>query len=407
MWLWGQPIFDSILLGAYLSLMTLMWAGLVLGVPKWGRHHRLSPPVGAPVEPVPSVTICIPARNEAQNIAACVEAARNQLWPSLEVVVVDDRSTDDTGRIAREAARGDARVQVVSGTEPPVGWSGKAWACARAAAEGGGEVLIFVDADVILHPSAVHGAVAGMQARSLDLFSAFGTWRLESFCEEVAIPPVGWFIRGAIDLDGVNAPGRESAFANGQFIAIRRTVYEAIDGHEVVRDTILDDVHLARAVQRRGYRIGLVDAPWLFSVRLYRSLGEVVSGYSKNLYEGMDRRLTTGVGAILFILVGTLFPYFCVGLGCFARLVLGWSIPGWGWVAWFGGICLLQWWFRWRIDRRDGRSPRRFWTHPLGNVVLVWILIRSLTNVESEWKGRRFVDGRAASPHSSTEPPAV
>ncbi len=397
MWLWGQPVFDTILMGGYLTLMTLMWGGLVFGVSRWAKHHRLVPPSGPVRAGVPRVSVCIPARNEAMEIERCVRAALAQNWPDLEVIVVDDRSTDQTGTLARAAADGDPRARVVEGTEPPDGWSGKAWACTRAASEASGDVLVFVDADVTLHPDAVHGAWVAMETRALDLFSAFGTWELKSFWEQVVIPPVGWLIRGAIDLDGVNLPGKEAAFANGQFIAIRRSVYDHVDGHGAVRATILDDVGLAVAVQRRGYRLGLVDAPWLFRVRLYRSLGGIVSGYSKNLYEGMNRRLTTGLGAIFFILVGTLFPYVCLVGGVVARLGARWTIPAWGWLAWFGAICVLQLVFRWRIDRRDGRDSRLFWTHPLGNILLIWILVRSIFRVEAEWKGRRFVDGRPVS----------
>jgi len=315
--------------------------------------------------------------------------------------VIDDRSTDDTAAVAIEAADGDPRVRVVSGTEPPQDWSGKAWACTRAAGEATGDILLFVDADVRLDEAAVQAVVAAMDARALDLFSAFGTWRLESTWENVAIPPVGWLIRGSIDLDAVNAPGKEAAFANGQLIAVRRAAYQQIDGHGAVRGTILDDVALAVAIQRQGNRIGLVDAPWLFEVRLYRSLREVVAGYSKNMFEGMDRRLSTGLGAIFFIFVGALFPYVCVVGGVVARLGLGWSVPGWGWVAWFGAICGMQVFFRYRLDLRDGRAPRWCWTHAIGNLVLVWILVRSIMGLETEWKGRKFLDGRPSHVDSS------
>jgi len=396
MWLWGQPVFDTILMGGYLVLMTLMWGGLVLGVPRWGRHHRLNQPTGPLPADGPLVSICVPARDEAENIAACVAAARAQRWLRTEVVVVDDRSSDGTGEMARQAADGDPRIAVLEGTDPPQGWSGKAWACARAAAEASGDILLFVDADVVLHEDAVTATVAAMDARALDLFSAFGTWQLESAWEHIAIPPVGWLIRGSLDLDAINAPGNEAAFANGQLIAVRREAYEQSEGHAAVRNTILDDVALATTIQRRGFRIGLVDAPWLFRVRLYRSLGEVVSGYAKNLFEGMGRRLSTGLGAVFFIFVGTLLPYLALAGGITARLGLGWSVPGAGWLGWFAALCGLQVVFRYRVDVRDGRSPAWCWSHAVGNVVLVAILLRSVVGLEATWKGRSFVDGRPA-----------
>jgi len=136
-------------------------------------------------------------------------------------------------------------------------------------------------------------------------------------------------------------------------------------------------------------------APWLFRVRLYRSLGEIVDGYTKNLYEGMGRRPLLGFGAVLFIFVGTLFPHLALFGALGARLGLGWGVPAWPWVAWLFAITLLQLAFRWRLDRRDGRSGHEAWMHPIANLVLVWILLRSVFGMEALWKGRRYVDGRA------------
>jgi glycosyltransferase involved in cell wall biosynthesis len=312
------------------------------------------------------------------------------------VIVVDDRSGDGTGELAREAGRGDPRLRVVEGTEPPVGWSGKAWALTRAAGESNGSVLLFLDADVCIHPDAVRILVQEASRGELALLSAFGSWKLESFWERALIPAVGWLIRGAVDFRRVNEPGRPEAFANGQLIMVDRLAYDEIGGHEIVKSEVLDDVRLAEAFKRRGYAIGLRAAEWAFDVRLYRSLSEIIGGYSKNLYEGMGRRPGIGVGAILFILVGTLFPFGLLLLSIITQLVLGWNLPPVSWISWIALICALQFLFRWRLDRRDGRSGRDAWTHPLANMVLVWILLRSVFGVEAKWKGRRFVDGRVA-----------
>jgi chlorobactene glucosyltransferase len=394
--LWGSPLLSGLLAGSYLGLISLMWLGLVLSVRGWGRGYRLS----LPDEPAPStgprVSICIPARNEAHNIALAVRAALSTQWPDLEVIVVDDRSSDDTGVRASEAGSGDSRIRVIQGTEPPPGWSGKAWALTRAAGEATGSVLLFVDADVQVHPRAVQGLVREAESRQLALLSAFGTWTLVSFWERALIPAVGWLIRGSVDFRRVNQPGRPEAFANGQLIMVDRVAYDEMGGHDVVKAEVLDDVRLAEAFKRRGYRIGLMAAEWAFSVRLYRSLSEIIAGYSKNLYEGMGRRPGIGLGAILFIFVGTLFPFALLLASVVTQLVLGWNLPPAPWIAWIGGICMLQFVFRWRLDRRDGRSGADAWTHPFANMILVWILIRSVLGVESEWKGRRFVDGRVA-----------
>lgn len=395
---WEDPIWSELFAAGYLSLLTLMWGALVLGVSRWGARWRVEPSREAPDEPWPALSICVPARNEAANIGACVRAALASRWPDpacLEVLVVDDRSTDGTGDLAREAASGDPRLRVVSGEEPPPGWAGKPWAVARAAGEARGDLLFFVDADVVLHPDAALTLSGVLLRDRLSLLSVFGTWELVSFWERAVIPAVGWFIRGAVDLDRVNDPGRPDAFANGQAILVSRERYEAVGGHAVVRDQVLEDVRLAEAFKRRGEPIGVRVAPWAFRVRLYRSLGEIVAGYGKNLYEGMGRRPGVGLGAVLFIFVGTLFPVLALLGGLAGRLLLGWGFPGTGWLLWLGGLVGLQLLFRWRVERRDGRGGGLAWTHPLANAVLVWILLRSVFGVRARWKGREFVDGRA------------
>lgn len=395
---WDDPIWSDVFAGGYLGLLTLMWGGLVAGIPRWGERWALKPE--APGPDAPTVSICVPARDEAANIGACVRAALNSRWPDparLEVIVVDDRSTDGTGAAALAAGGGDPRLRVIEGTEPPPGWAGKPWACARAAGEARGALLFFVDADVVLNPGALGAMAARLLDEGLALISVFGSWALHSFWERAVIPAVGWFIRGAVDLDRINAPGRPESFANGQAILVARAPYEAAGGHGAVRDQVLEDVRLAEVIKRHGGGVGLRVAPWAFSVRLYRSLSEILAGYGKNLYEGMGRRPGIGLGAVLFILVGTLLPALALPAGIIARIGPGWTVPGTPWLLWMALIVALQLLFRWRVERRDGRDGWAFWTHPLANLVLVWILLRSVFGVRARWKGREFVDGRAKS----------
>jgi len=396
--LWGDPLLSVILAGGYLGLLGLMWSLLFVGVPFWGAKWRIPQPDDAPPEAGPWLSICIPARNEAANIQAAVTAALAVRWPNLEVVVVDDRSDDGTGALAREAGAGDPRLRVVEGAEPQSGWAGKPWTCARAAGEARGDLLLFLDADVCIHPDAPRALVAVMRAEKLGLLSVFGTWELVSFWERALVPAVGWLIRGAVDLDQINDPGRPEAFANGQLILFQREAYEQIGGHEAVRDQILEDVRIAEAVKKQGVPIGMRLARWMFRVRLYRSLSEIVGGYSKNLYEGMGRQPLLGFGAILFIFVGTLTPFIGLLGGLWVRGVSGWAVPGDGWLLALAVVCALQLGFRWRIERHDGRSGRVAWAHPLANLMLVWILLRSIVGVQATWKGRTFVDGRAQAP---------
>lgn len=391
---WGEPSLSALLLGGYLGLLTLLWAAMAAAVGRWHKVNAL--PEVAP-GPLPPLTICVPARDEAHQIGACVRAALAQDHPDLEVVVVDDASHDGTADAARAAGAGDARLRVVTNTAPPPGWAGKPWACRRAAAEARGAHLLFVDADVVLAPAAARRAAQVLQARGLGLLSIFGTWRLESFWERAAIPVIGWFIRGATDVGAVNTPGRPEAFANGQFLLVEREAYRSLGGHDAVRGEVLEDVRLARAFKQRGHALGLYAAPELFEVRLYRSLGEILAGYGKNLYEGMDRRPLVALGALLFLFIGALAPWIFLVIALVQPLVLftGLARPA-AWTAWIALVCVLPIVFRWRVERADGRSGVLAWTHPLGNLVLAAALVRALFAVRTTWKGRAFHDGKAA-----------
>ncbi len=395
--IWADPAVSGVLIAAYLGLLSVLWLALILGTGRWGRRWTLQRPSlgGDSLADGARISICIPARDEILNIRLCLEAVLQSRWPDLEVLVVDDRSRDGTADAARLMTKDDPRVRVIDGTEPPSGWAGKPWACARAAGEATGDVLCFVDADVRLAPDAVPALAGEMVRRGCALISAYGSWTLVGFWERVVVPAVGWLIRGAVDLDVVNDPGRPEAFANGQLIMVQRAAYEAMDGHGSVRDQVLEDVRLAEQCKRRGNVCGMVVAPWAFTVRLYQGLGDIYRGYAKNLYEGMGRSPIIGLGAVLFILVGALLPFAALFFGLYARIHWGWSVPGDGWIAWCSGVCLLQVVFRWRLERRDGRSGSIAWAHPLANVVLVAILLRSIFAMEVRWKGRGFVDGRA------------
>jgi hypothetical protein len=254
-------------------------------------------------------------------------------------------------------------------------------------------MLLFIDADVELAPWTARASVARVLRDDVDWLSLFGRWELVGFWERVLVPVIGWFIRGAVDLAEANAPTgpADRAFANGQFILVRKSAYDAIDGHGAVRAAVLDDVRLAQALRRSGalgrllYAAGVgAEAGPAFTVRLYESLADIVGGYTKNLYEGMDRRPAVAVAAVLFITLTTLAPWALLA-----------APPPWRWAA--AALCTLQIIFRWRLERADGRGwalPYAL-THPLGNAVFVWVLVRSASGASVRWKGREFVHGQA------------
>ena len=392
---WENPVVTYFFVFGYLGVLTFAWGLLLLGVSRWGEEWRVDPPNSEPGEKSPSVSICIPARNEEDNIEDCLRAAQNVHWPNLEIVLVNDRSDDQTGLIAQRLASEDSRIRVIEGVEPPSGWAGKPWACSRAAKEAKGAWLLFVDADVRLHPGAIQAAVQIGKDRDLALVSFFGTWIVQGFWERVLVPAVGWLIRGAVDFEKVNVRSYAEAFANGQFILMRRDAYFAIGGHGAVRDQVLEDVRLAEVVKRNGFGVEVRPADWAFDVRLYDSLTAIINGYTKNLYEGLGRRPSIGFGAALFLFVCALLPFLLllsIGIG---QVFWEWSLVSPWVLLWLLVICGLQIAFRWQQERVDGRSGSIAWAQPLANILLIWILLRSTSSIKVQWKGRTFVDGRA------------
>lgn len=392
---WSDPALSNLLAAGYLGLLTVLWTILLVGSSGWGRRWRLAQRDGS--QQVPPVLVCVPARNEAPNIAACVQAVLASQGVDLELVVVDDGSTDGTGALAVEAAAGDPRFCLRQGQPPPSGWAGKSWALVQASADADRPYTLFLDADVELHPQALHSALAQSVVERLDLLSLFGTWRLESFWELVVVPVVGWFVRGATNLDSVNDPSHPDAFANGQLILVRREAYEQVGGHRAVQGEVLEDVRLAQVFSKQALRIMLLHAPWAFRARLYRSLGEIVEGYTKNFYEGMGRRPLVALGLALFTIIGSLLPYVIVVAVAVAQLAWGWKLLDVYLIVWCCGVCVLIMGFRWRQERADGRTGFYALTQPLGNLVLLWIVLRSMLAIEVRWKGRAYRDGRASS----------
>ena len=184
----------------------------------------------------------------------------------------------------------------------------------QAAKEAQGTFLLFVDADVQIHPQCIAAMVEIAQKRNLTLLSFFGTWKVVGFWERLLIPPIGWLIRGSIDLDRVNNLSYIDAFANGQMILFRRSDYIALDGHSMVKSEVLEDVKLAQRVKQAGKAAEIRPAPWSFQVRLYRSLSEVINGYTKNMYEGLGRNAILVLVPLSFCSSVLCFPilfYWC------------------------------------------------------------------------------------------------
>lgn len=348
-----------------------------------------------PVE-TPLISVCVPARNEETNIRACVESILAQDYPSFEIIVLDDRSTDRTLAILHELAVTDARLRVITGAEVPPGWVGKPHALFQASAAARGEWLCFVDADTFLAPHALSSCLARALETGADLFTIMTFQVLGSFWEKVIMPLVLTALSVGFSPRRVNDPNRKDAIANGQFILIRRAVYDAIGGHESVKDQIVEDKALAEQVKWRGYRLIVADGSAVARTRMYTSLSEMWEGWTKNIYLGLSNRpslvLLGAFGAFLLLIAALVLPlwpvlgvlWYGAGGGVLAFTVLAESLIVWA-------VVIAA---RARVARGLRISPWYALTLPLGAAVFAAMMFASTWKVVSgkgvAWRGRTY-----------------
>lgn len=300
-----------ILLGS-LGVCVITLAMTVLNLSRFRR----APDAPAP-EDAPLVSVCIPARDEEANIEACVRSLLASDWPSLEVLVYDDQSTDATPRILARLAREDARVKLTPTAALPPGWNGKQHACDRMGRSAGGRWLLFTDADVRFEPSAVRRAMSaavsppprGAPAAPLGLVSTFPRQLTGSLGEALLIPMIFFILMSYLPMGRMRRSLSPGASAGcGQFLLVRRDAYLQAGGHASFKDSMHDGIKLPRAVRRAGFRTDLFDGTDLCSVRMYRGMVATWRGFAKNAFEGLG-----SVALLVFItalhLLGHVLPW--------------------------------------------------------------------------------------------------
>jgi cellulose synthase/poly-beta-1,6-N-acetylglucosamine synthase-like glycosyltransferase len=243
-------------------------------------------PPADPPEVTEPVSVCVPARDEAHRIAPTIRSLLAQRGvPDLEIVVLDDCSTDHTADVVTRAAAGDARLRVVAGTPPPPGLPGKPHACARLAAEARGRVLVYVDADVVLVPHAVAAAVTLLRDLGLDAVSPFPRQLADDLPTRLVQPLLQWSWLVFLPLRLAERSPRPSlSAANGQFLVLDRAALARAGGFEAVSTAVLDDIALMRAVKRAGGRGVVADGSGVATCRMYAGWPEVRDGYTKSLW---------------------------------------------------------------------------------------------------------------------------
>ncbi|HYA10792.1 MAG TPA: glycosyltransferase [Thermoplasmata archaeon] len=371
------------------AVVVLLYQGLALWLAR--EMPRLDP---APVPRVPtagpSVSVIVAARDEEADLPATLDSLLGQDATILEIVVVEGGSRDRTRELIAARAPGVRRID-----EPPLpdGWVGKNWACWTGAQATSGEWLLFVDADVRLHPAAVRTALAWAEQEQAMLATIAPRIEMASFWERVVMPFYVQMVLAYFRAPHVNRSGSKTAMANGQFWLVRRTDYEALGGHAAVRGRVIEDVAIARRVRAAGGRIRLAWAPELATTRMYRDRHEMFEGVLRTVH-GPEFSAARQAG-----FVAGLVGFFWAPLAVLPVGLATGSLP----VAVAGAILAVALFAKHAVFTRAVGAPAAYgllFPVAVGFYVVAVLtsLVRGVRGGTVTWKGRAYALGERRAP---------
>ena len=321
-----------------------------------------------------SVAVLLPVRNEADNIVDLVASLKAQTGISdLKFYFLDDNSEDETLELLKRETLGDKRFSVTSGQQLPDGWLGKPWALEQLRSKVKADYIVNIDADVRLLPKAICATINLLIDRNLDFVSPYPKQIAKSFGERMIQPLLQWSWLSTVPLRIAEKSGRPSlAVANGQFFAVRENALDSVSGYLVSKTAVLDDMELARALLRNGFKGCVADGSHIATCHMYNSWSEVKAGYGKSLWAAFGSRLGSFV-AIAFLFLTGILPL----LGVIA-----------GFTA---GFYALEFVIISRIiaARVSGGRFLDSFLHPISTLLLIYLIIYSWSaRGKVQWKGR-------------------
>lgn len=390
----GIMIFIEVMALVVMAFILLVWIFLIFSTIIARRKAEfvlnLAYPVDIPASP--KISIIVPARNEEHNIRRCLESLQKIEYPNIEIIVVNDRSTDRTGEIIAEVAQADERVKLIQGSDLPDGWSGKIYAIHQAVSHATSDWFLFIDADVAIYEKAPTIALSYCLRNELKMLSVFLKPSLETFWENIIMPVVFGAISFSKPLKRVNDPDDAAAMASGGFILVNAESYRAIGGHEAIKNSVIEDVHLARLAKENHIPYHFMLGQEMGTQRWYTSFRELWQTWSKNLFVGQDYQISQAIQAILLSFLLSMLP-FIVLLDQSVTLVSKGSYHSpIFWLALAQTLAILG--YRFYNAVYQGLAKGYFFTHPLGSSIFIGIIInsvfRSLTGRGVTWKGRTY-----------------
>ncbi len=364
--------------------MLVLWAAFTLAAIPCALFIRnlllYRRPVAAPATERPSISVLIPARNEEGSIEAAIRAALASVGVDLEVIVLDDHSTDKTASLVRALAATDSRLRLASAPTLPESWCGKQFACYTLSQLATNALFCFVDADVRLAPDGLSRLAFEMKRRNAVLISGFPRQETRTILEQSLIPLMHFLLLGFLPLAAMRRNANPAFAAGcGQLMLVERNAYMQAGTHQAIHDSKHDGITLPKAFRRAGLRTDLCDATFVATCRMYTNAGEVVRGLLKNATEGIAAPARI-VPFTILLLVGQVLPFLLL-FGPFRRELVWMAIA-------FAYLPRLLAVIRFRQPLLGALL------HPASVLLLLalqwWALARQLAGTPSSWKGRDY-----------------
>jgi chlorobactene glucosyltransferase len=337
------------------------------------------------------VSIIVPARNEADNIEAMVRSVLATTYDPVEVLVVDDRSTDETADLVRSLAQEDHRVLLIEGAPLEHGWFGKPWACVQGYRAAAGEHLVFTDADTRHEPTLLAHAIGAAQRQHADLVTVSPRQLCLTFWERLIMPQVWAILSARYAPKVVNHPrSKRDVIANGQFILVTRESYEAVGTHEAVRGEVAEDLGLAQRYFDAGRKMHFAFAESLMATRMYRNLAGLIEGWSKNMFLGARQSYPNEPvrRALMPFLLAFVFVFWLVPPSFLLMAALGVQLTLFD-SAVVATIASIVFWGM--VSFGMGIPPIHALAYPLGAAMTFFIYGRSLWRGKRvQWRGREY-----------------
>ncbi|MFN0134645.1 MAG: glycosyltransferase [Phycisphaerae bacterium] len=387
-------IHDSLAFSIWFYLMAvigLIWLRRHFDLNKGGREPILQEnEPGTPFEQLPKLSMLVAGKDEAANIGRCIEGLLRQQYPNLQVIIINDRSTDRTGPIIDECAAKDPRLAAVHIKDLPAGWFGKNNAMAHGVKQATGEWLCFSDADCAYDsPHLLAAAVRLAQREKLGFLSVLPKLEAGTVWERIVQPVAGAIMVFWYPPQKVNSDRYPHAYANGAFMLLSREAYDKLGGHEPVKATLNEDMHLARRAKQVGVRLRVIRGDTLYRVRMYVGLGQIWRGWSRIFYGclGTFPRLLGSVAMLTFFSVG---PWATL----LASPIAGPHAP---WIAAAGAWAVLgQQSVMWRFYSLTRNGAAWAVTYPIGAALCVAMTINAMNRLRgatTTWRGTAYKGG--------------